>query len=92
MLGFFSFKFIYLFERDSAYKQEERESKGENSSDSPLSRALSQDPGIMAWADGRRLTDWANQVPLMLGFFTNSYWFPCDLFSISLLGCGIYYQ
>ena len=48
-------------------KQGEREGDGE--ADTPLSRepysgAPSQDPGIMTWAEGRRVPDGATQVPL----------------------------
>ena len=42
--------------------------EGKGEADSPLSwepnaGAPSQDPGIMTWAEGRCLTDWATQVP-----------------------------
>ena len=35
-------------------------------------KALSQDPGIMIWAQGRHLTDWATQAPLPQIFFKNN--------------------
>ena len=71
VLGHFFFflkiLFIYLRERVSAQAGEEAEGEGEV--DSLLSRepdvgAWSQDPGIMTWAEGRCLTDWATQAPL----------------------------
>ena len=64
----FIFKgFICLFERVCAGRVH---IAGE--ADSPLGRELmpwgpqSQDPGIIAWAEGRHLIDWATQAPLLL--------------------------
>ena len=46
--------------------------EGEGEADSPLSREPewdmiqgSKDPKIMIWAEGRHLTHWATQVPLI---------------------------
>lgn len=32
-------------------------------------RAQYQNPGVMAWAEGRHLTDWATQAPLGVDYF-----------------------
>ena len=36
--------------------------------------AWSQDPGISTWAEGRRLTDWATQAPLLILFATKVFY------------------
>ena len=74
-------KIIYSFEKEGESKTQAGEEEGE--ADSPLSRepdaqpepdvgpdpgTQSQDPGIMTWAQGRCLTDWATQVPLLMAF------------------------
>ena len=66
---FFLLFFIYLRER--AHEREcERErvqavgrGKGRTTKQGAQWRAWSQDPGIMTWAESRRLTDWATQAP-----------------------------
>ena len=70
---FFFKDFIYLFESQWAQREHEL-GEGEEEADSPPKqlpqcRALSQDPGIRTWAEGRRLTDWAIQVPLSTYIF-----------------------
>ena len=62
--------FIYLFEKARA-QVGARERGGE--ADSPISREPntglgSQDPGIMTWAEGRHLTNWATQVSMQVLF------------------------
>ena len=47
--------------------------EGEGEAGSPAEQgarhgAQSQDPGIMTWAEGRCLTDWATQARLLLVF------------------------
>ena len=58
---------IYLFDTQREHKQGQWLTEGEGEAGSLLSRgpnagARSQDLGIMTWAKGQRLTDWAPQV------------------------------
>ena len=54
---FFLFEdFIYLFDREREHKQEDQQAE-------PGYGSRSQNPGTVTWAEGRRLTDWATQVP-----------------------------
>ena len=69
-VDFFFFKF-YFWEkvREKEHEWGER-SEGQGEADSSLStephgcKTRSQDPGIMTWAEGRCLTNWATQAPL----------------------------
>ena len=57
-------KILFIWDRE---KERARAGWGEGETDSPLRRepyqAQSQDPEIIAWAEDRRLTDWATQGP-----------------------------
>lgn len=61
--------FYYLFERESEPEREawaRRRGRGRSrlpTEEGAPCRTRSWDPGIMTWAEGRRLTDWATQVP-----------------------------
>ena len=62
------FKRFYLFIWESERAQAGGAAEGEEEAGSLLSREAqrgirSQDPGIMTWAEGRRLTNWATQAP-----------------------------
>ena len=69
LLELFLKKILFTYERE---REREREHKqGEEQRERRLPReqgaqsgAPSQNPGIMTWAEGRHLTQWATQVPL----------------------------
>ena len=70
ILLFFKILFIHLWENE--WERENTwagaEGEGEEEADSPAEQearlgAQSQKPGITIWAEGRRLTNWAIQVP-----------------------------
>ena len=61
-------------------EERERESRGSGRERSILPteqgsqcRTRSQDPGIMIWAEGRCLTNWAIQAPSLLTFVVDSF-------------------
>ena len=65
------FKF-YLFDRVCKHRQESGRGRGRSSSaeEGAWCRARSWDPGIMTWAEVRRSTSWATQVPPCARFLT----------------------
>ena len=59
---------IFIWHREQAHTAAEWQAKRESESRLPAEQgaqcgSLFQDPGIMTWAEGRRLTNWATQVP-----------------------------
>ena len=62
----FLFKILFIWEREKEHKQGEGQRKREKQG--AWSRTRSQDPGIMTWAEGRCLTQWATQVLLFYHF------------------------
>jgi len=61
---FFKILCIYLRERVHAHAHERGGREGQKERDKQTPRWVwtwSQDPEVMTWAEGRRLTDWATQ-------------------------------
>ena len=91
---FFFFKdFIYLLDRERGQAGGTAD-WGWGRSRLPTARwsgdgARSQDPGIMTWAEGRHLTDWAAQVPpfCMLFYLWCRVWIQVHSFCIWISSC-----
>ena len=59
---FFLKIYLFIWQREGEHKQGEQQAEGEGEADSPLSKEphVGLNPtGIMTWAEGRCLTDWA---------------------------------
>ena len=67
--SFFFFEdFTYLFERESRQRGSRRRGRSRlPAKQGTPPGAQSQDPRIVTWAEGRRLTHWATQAPLRKG-------------------------
>ena len=89
--GCFSFLFFlrfYLTQRASEHKGGRIRRRGRSklpAEQGAYCGAPSQDPGIMTWAEGRHLTDWATQAPLE-GFSWSLNLFVCS-FHVVAIGC-----
>ena len=73
--------FIYLIERERAWTGGGAEEEGD------IGSPLTQDPGIMTWAEDRRLTDWATQVPqylLIIIIFLSKLYTQCGAWTHNL--------
>ena len=69
---FFKILFIYLREQEWEGEHKQGEHRGRGRSRFPAEQgagAWSQDSGIMTWAKGRCLPNWATQVPLFLSLW-----------------------
>ena len=62
---FFYFKIlcVYLFDREKKRVSTSRGSSRQREREKQVRSQESQDPGIMAWAEDRCLTNWATQAP-----------------------------
>ena len=61
--------YLFIWEREKECVREQKQGdqgREKQAEQETQQGAQSQDPGIMTWAKGRCITDWATQVPLSL--------------------------